>query len=69
MAKVRIYLVTDRTQKQRLIRASGKQMAIGFCARSDYTASLASQEQIVQFMTTNSPAVIEDATKEKEEAE
>jgi hypothetical protein len=69
MAKTRYYSVVDRAGKQRMVRANGKQMAIGFCARSEYSATLASQEQIVQFMKNNDPAVIEDATTEKEEAE
>lgn len=43
----RIYLVTRNGSDHRLIRAANKSQAIGYCARNDYQAEVASQEALV----------------------
>lgn len=43
----RIYLVTRNGSDHRLIRAANKSQAIGYCARNDYQAEVASQETLV----------------------
>lgn len=43
----RIYRVTRNGCENRLVRAANKSQAIGYCARNDYQAEVASQETLV----------------------
>lgn len=62
----RIYKIVQKDTKTiRLVRATTKAMAIGFCARNNYEAEKAAQEDIISFMSQDG-AKVEDATKVKE---
>lgn len=62
MSATRVYLVTGG-DKPRMVQATSQAQAIGHCVRSQYKATVATQMDIVKFMTENDPAMLEKASE------
>lgn len=61
----RLYLIRNTdTGEERLVRAPNAARALAHITRTSYTATVASQEQLVALLTGEAPAEIEDATRE-----
>lgn len=66
----RLYLIRNTdTGEERLVRAPNAARALAHITRTSYTATVASQEQLVALLTGEDRIEIEDATREPAVAE
>jgi len=68
----RIYLVTTQSGHEssqignaRLIRAANAAQARSYAARNTFSVAVASQEQLVELLSADTPTLVEDASEQE----